>query len=129
MLSNHEIANSMTIVFDLLQKSGNKTMVNELSSFLMLAVYLSFRMMYHTDPKNPQGMFELPEAMAPGYSMAAMQKALTHAACVIRGECARSDALEDGQRLPMTPEVLKTQYPFFYQSLFNLIQRAEGLLK
>lgn len=123
------IANSMTIVFDLLHKSGNKAMVNEISAFLMVAVYLSFRMLYHTEPKNPQGMFELPVTMAPGYGMAAMQKALTHMTCVVQGVCARSEALEEEQRLTMTPETLKAQYPFFYQSLFNLIQRAEGYLK
>lgn len=129
VLNKKLITNSMSIVFDLLQKSGNKAMINDLSAFLMLAVYLTFRMMYETDPKNPKGVFELPEGVAAGYSMAAMQKAFTDAQCVANGQCDKANMLEDAQRLALTPDTLKTQYPYFYQSLFNLVQRAESFLK
>lgn len=129
VLNKKLITNSMTIVFDLLQKSGNKTLTNQLSAFLMMAVYLAFRMMYRTDGHNPNGLFEIPEAYALGYGLAEMQRAMTDVDCMISGRCARSDGLEDGQRLSMTPDQLKSQYPYFYQSLFNLVQRAENQLK
>ena len=129
VLNKKLITNSMSIVFDLLQKSGNKAMINDLSAFLMLAVYLTFRIMYEAEPKNPKGLFELPEGVAAGYSMAAMQKIFTDTQCVVNGQCAKSDMLEDAQRLALTPDTLKNQYPYFYQSLFNLVQRAEGFLK
>ena len=129
VLNKKLVTNSMAIVFDLLHKSGNKAMINNLSAFLMLAVYITFRTMYETDDRNPKGVFELPEGVASGYSFAAMQRALTDAQCVVNGQCAKADALEDAQRLNLTPEMLKNQYPYFYQSLFNLIQRAEGFLK
>ena len=129
VLNKKLVTNSMAIVFDLLHKSGNKAMINNLSAFLMLAVYITFRTMYETDDRNPKGVFELPEGVASGYSFAAMQRALTDAQCVVNGQCAKTDALEDAQRLNLTPEMLKNQYPYFYQSLFNLIQRAEGFLK
>lgn len=129
VLNKKLVTNSMAIVFDLLHKSGNKAMINNLSAFLMLAVYITFRTMYETDDRNPKGVFELPEGVAAGYSFAAMQRALTDAQCVVNGQCAKADALEDAQRLNLTPEMLKNQYPYFYQSLFNLIQRAEGFLK
>ena len=90
VLNKKLITNSMTIVFDLLLKSGNKPMTNALSAYLMLAVYQAF--------------------------------AITDA------ECARG-ALDAGQRLSLTPEQLKAQYPYFYQSLCNLVQRAEALMK
>ena len=104
-------------------------MINDLSAFLMLAVYLTFRIMYEAEPKNPKGLFELPEGVAAGYSMAAMQKIFTDTQCVVNGQCAKSDMLEDAQRLALTPDTLKNQYPYFYQSLFNLVQRAESFLK
>ncbi len=129
VLNKKLVTNSMTIVFDLLQKSGNRTLTTELSAFMMLAVYLSFRCVYQTDPKNPQGMFEVPQAAVTGYTMAAMQKTLTHIWTMVNGQCAKSEALEEKQQLALSPEVLKNQYPYFYQSLFNLINRAEGQLK
>jgi hypothetical protein len=95
----------------------------------MLAVYLSFRCVYQTDPRNPQGVFEVPQAAVNGYTMATMQKTLTHVWTVANGQCAKSEALEEKQALTLSPETLKNQYPYFYQSLFNLINRAEGLLK
>lgn len=129
VLNKKLVTNSMTIVFDLLQKSGNRTMTQELSAFLMLAVYLSFRCVYQTDPHNPQGVFEVPQAAVSGYTMATMQKMMTHVWTVANGQCAKSEALEEKQVLTLSPETLKNQYPYFYQSLFNLINRAEGLLK
>ena len=48
---------------------------------------------------------------------------------MVNGQCAKSEALEEKQQLALSPEVLKNQYPYFYQSLVNLINRAEGQLK
>lgn len=129
VLNKKLVTNSMTIVFDLLQKCGNKTLINELSGFMMLAVYLSFRVMYQTDPKNPQGVFEVPQAVAPGYTMAEMQKLYTKMWSTVNGTCPKGEGLEEKQQLALSPEALRSQYPFFYQSLFNLVNRAEGLMK
>ena len=86
---------------------------------MMLGVYLSFRLVYATDAKNPQGLFEIPSGSACGYALAAMQRAMTDGQCTVHGLCAKADALEDAQRLALSPEVLKEQYPYFYQSLTN----------
>ena len=122
VLNKKLITNSMTIVFDLLLKSGNKPMTNALSAYLMLAVYQAFRLVYRSDPRNPSGQFEVPEAVAAGYAQAEMVRAMTDAECAL-------GALDAGQRLSLTPEQLKAQYPYFYQSLCNLVQRAEALMK
>lgn len=57
VLNKKLIANSMNILFDLLQKSKNKALIQEVSSFLMLAVYRVFRVVYSANPKNQNGMF------------------------------------------------------------------------
>lgn len=129
VLNKKLVTNSMTIVFDLLQKSGNRALIHQVSAFMMLGVYLSFRLVYATDAKNPQGLFEIPSGSACGYALAAMQRAMTDGQCTVHGLCAKADALEDAQRLALSPEVLKEQYPYFYQSLTNLIQRAEKEMK
>ena len=56
VLNKKLIANSMNILFDLLQKSKNKALIQEVSSFLMLAVYRVFRVVYSANPKNQNGM-------------------------------------------------------------------------
>ena len=122
VLNKKLVTNSLTVVFDLLLRSGSKPLTNALSAYLMLAVYQVFRLIYRTDPRNPGGQFELAESVAAGYAHAEMVRAMTDA------ECARL-ALAENQRLALTPEQLKAQYPYFYQSLVNLIQRTEALLR
>lgn len=129
VLNKKLITNSLTIVFDLLQKCGNKALTTELSSFLMLAVYLSFRTLYNTDPKNPQSAFSVPRGIASGCTAGEMMRTLAFAEGIVSGENgSRGSKLEPGERLSMTPETLKEQYPYFYQSLTNLLQRAEALM-
>ncbi|MDD6174709.1 MAG: helix-turn-helix transcriptional regulator [Firmicutes bacterium] len=129
VLNKKLVTNSLTIVFDLLQKCGNKALTTELSSFLMLAVYLAFRTIYNTEPKNPQSAFSVPRGLATGWTEGEMLRTLACAEGIISGENGgRTPRMEPGERLSITPEALKEQYPYFYQSLSNLVQRAEALL-
>ena len=52
VLNKKLIANSINILCDLLQKSKNKALIQEVSSFLMLAVYRVFRVVYSANPKD-----------------------------------------------------------------------------
>ena len=52
VLNKKLIANSLNILFDLLAKSACKPLVHEVSSFLMLAVYRMFRLVYSANPRN-----------------------------------------------------------------------------
>ena len=129
VLNKKLVTNSLTVVFDLLQKCGSKALTTELSSFLMLAVYLSFRTLYNTDSKNPQSAFSVPRGLASGWTVGEMLRTLACAEGMISGENGgKHPRMEPDERLSMSPETLKEQYPYFYQSLSNLVQRAESLL-
>lgn len=129
VLNKKLITNSLTVVFDLLQKCGSKALTNELSSFLMLAVYLAFRTVYNSDPKNPQSAFGVPRGLAAGWAAGEMLRTVASAEGIVSGENGgKQPRLEAEERLSMSPETLKAQYPYFYQSLSNLVQRAEALL-
>ena len=80
VLNKKLIANSMNILFDLLQKSKNKALIQEVSSFLMLAVYRVFRVVYSANPKNQNGMFTVPKQVASHYAAAAMEISEANAA-------------------------------------------------
>ena len=122
VLNKKLIANSLNIIFDLLQRCGSKALINELSAFLTFAVYLSFRVLYDAGEKNPQGMFEVPCSLYAGFANASMLIAHANAAS------AAKESKTTAEALCMTPETLKERYPFFCQSLFNLIGRAEAQL-
>ena len=55
VLNKKLIANSMNILFDLLQKSKNKALIQEVSSFLMLAVYRYSALSIRPIPKIKTG--------------------------------------------------------------------------
>ena len=56
-LNKKLIANSLNILFDLLQKCNSKSLVTETSAYLMGSVYKMFRVIYSANPRNEEGMF------------------------------------------------------------------------
>lgn len=126
-LNKKLLANSLNVVFDLLQKSANKGLTTEVSSYLMLAVYKMFRILYTANSKNPQGLFAANEALQRGLSSAAMCIAESNANCLAQGgKVGSQPGLEKDKALPLSPEILSEQYPLFATSLYNLIQNAES---
>ena len=63
-LNKKLLANSLNIIYDLLQKSNNKALTGEISAGLNAAVYRSFRILYSANEKNPQGLFSIPEPLS-----------------------------------------------------------------
>ncbi|NLG92388.1 MAG: helix-turn-helix transcriptional regulator [Clostridiales bacterium] len=126
VLNKKLIANSLNIIFGILQKAGNKSLTTEISAYLNLAIYKSFRLLYSANPKNPQGMFAVPQKLSDGRSSAAQDIALSNASCVADGESVEDLKGLDKDKLPeLSPEKISADYPLFASSLFNLIQTAE----
>lgn len=119
-LNKKLIANSLNVLFDQLAKSGSKELVTEVSSFLMLAVYRMFRLVYSANPKNQQSLFALPKNLSRAYSNAVMEISEAHVTALT----------ESGELSNLENDVLTTQrmtelYPLFTTSLLNLIKNAE----
>lgn len=129
ILNKKLMLNSLNVIYDLMQKCRNKELVNELCTYLMLATYMSFRVLYRSEPKNPQAAFRVSDGLADGLSLAAMASAIARAECIVSGEgYANVPGLTEGERMELSPELLKEKYPLFSQSLLNLMQRAEDEL-
>ena len=127
VLNKKLIANSMNILFDLLQKSKNKALIQEVSSFLMLAVYRVFRIVYSANPKNQNGLFTVPKQVASHYAAAAMAVSEANAAAVASGDALEGqEPLKEVESLAITSESLNQTYPMFASSLMNLIQNSES---
>jgi transcriptional regulator with XRE-family HTH domain len=129
VLNKKLIFNSLNILFDLLAKGRNKALITEVSSFLMLAVYLMFRLIYESDPKNQQGLFALPPALSRGYVDAEMQLCEANAEAIVQGKGGLVPSLEspgEAVRLPLDTQTLSDHYPMYASSLLNLIRNAEN---
>ena len=126
-LNKKLIANSLNIIYDLLQTCGNKAVTNEISGALNAAVYKSFRILYSANPKNPQGLFVVPERLGKGMADAAQNIAEANAACLMAGEDAGElEGLGKEEPPALSPEQLAEKYPLFASSLFNLIRNTES---
>ncbi len=128
LLQKKLIANSLNILFDLIQKLNNHVLLSEVSSYLMLAVYRMFRIAYSANPKNQEQMFTVPQHLANGYTTAAMMLCETNAAAAAGGQdigLEQKSSPENSNTISVTTELLTAQYPLFASSLLNLIKNAE----
>ncbi len=126
VLNKKLIANSLNIIYSILQKCGNKALTSEISSYLNISIYKSFRLLYSANSKNPQGLFSVPQRLSGGRSSAAQEIALANAECLAEGEDIDEMKGLAKEKMPaMSPEKISAEYPLFSASLFNLIQNAE----
>lgn len=126
LLNKKLIANSLNILFDLLARSNCKGLINEVSAFLMLAVYRMFRVVYRVNGKNQSAMFTVPECVAQPYADAAMQLRCANAGSIAQGgPVGELEKVENPDALSITTETLERDYPLFASSLLNLVQNAE----
>ena len=129
-LNKKIIANSLNILFDKLTTCPDKGLVNEISTFLMIAVYRMFRLVYGANTKNSDNMFSISKVAYTGYASAAMSVAEAKAAAQLAGEAVGDQpAVKDTSGLAMTTESLSTQYPLYSTSLLNLIKTSESEIK
>ncbi len=127
ILNKKLIANSLNIIYSILQDCNHKPLTVELSSYLSVSVYKAFRILYSANPKNPQGMFAAPPKLYPGMADAARSLSEAHAQCLSLGEDVGEWKGLDKEKAPaLSPEILSEKYPLFSMSLMNLIQNTEN---
>lgn len=123
VLNKKLIINSLHILFDMLQKCGDKTLTIEVSNALIQTTYLVFRQIYTANPKNPRALFSVEEHL---YQPRAIGSIATSTA--VAGQAARLQA--EGDNLPnVLPDDLQKQYPQFAASLLNLLRTAEKTIE
>ena len=131
MLNKKLISNSIYVLFDLLGKTKNRLLISQISSFLMLAVYRMFRIIYSSNAQNPQALFSVPRPLAAGYADAAMRGFETNAEAIVLSDLKQLPTLgeiEEVAPVTITTTKLNENYPLFAASLFNLIKNAEEQL-
>ena len=127
VLNKKLIANSHSILFDILSRVNNKALTTEVSAFLTLSVYRMLRVLHSGNPKNQEAMFGVPSHACPQYSDAAMQIAEANAYAIARGQAFHGNTpVKDKEGLQISTELIGERYPLQATSLLNLIQNAES---
>ena len=126
VLNKKLITNSLGIIYDLIGKSESKQLNNEISNYLMLAVYRAFRVLYSVNPKNEDSMFSVPQEMLSGYCSALMMMSEARAQQLAQGQNKGEDRVRNIDEIKITTEYLMQNYPKQSQALLNLIQNVEA---
>lgn len=123
-LNKKLIINAVNIIFDLLQKCKSKDLINQISGFLNLSVYRSFRILYSANPKNVQNLFSLPPEL--GKAKASADMTVQEALAMSTLQELRSSDPAAIEALFISTDTLSKEYPLFCSSLLNLIKNTEN---
>ena len=128
MLNNKIIGNSLTVIFDMLAKNKNKQLTADVSNYLMLAVYKTFRTLYSANEENHQSMFSVTKGLYQGYCDSYMSRYFTK----VQYAVSKDSDNDNAQKIKSTEyssEILSQEYPKQSSSLLNLIQHSETKIK
>lgn len=122
--------NSVTVLYALVQKTGSSTLLKEVSSYLMLAVYKMFRVVYSANSKNDSHFFTIPEIIAAGSSTAAMALCEANASAAAKGvPVGNGDTAKESSDTIITANSLSEEYPGAASSLLNVIKNSEARIQ
>lgn len=121
------ISNSLNVLYAKIGQSRNKALVTEVSTYLMVAVYKMFRLIYAAETHNEPSMFRLNPLLWEEYTSATMQVTEAHVRAVLAGSnlSQNGEGLQDPACFAMTTESLTREFPLHTPSLLNLIKTSE----
>ena len=122
------LENSLEVLYDKLQASGDKQLVNGVSRYLQLAVYKMLRQLHDAAPRNVSGMFRVGAARWAADADAAMRLTEADLAAALMGEDGTREST-DPATLALTTERLAHDYPRHATSLFNLVKNDEEAMR
>jgi transcriptional regulator with XRE-family HTH domain len=116
-LSKKLLVNSVSMLFELLGKVGNKSAITAAADYLSSAVYTVFRHLYRANTTNNEDFF----SVSSGHFITGLAKA-----DMIYSEVDYIDALsrhgkEKGEFPDLSNEALMRNYPGSYQSLLQIV--------
>ena len=126
-LNKKLIANSLNIIFDILAECDNKTLVTEMSAYIMAVIYKAFRYIYSANSGNTAAMFKLGEEIFPELIAADMFVRETRIkACLNKAHIDGIPVAEKAKELKLSPEKISKNWPTLSGSLLNLIKTVEN---
>lgn len=116
-LAKKLLVNSISMVFDLLGKTGDRNAIRAATEYMSTAVYKLFRHLFRADKNNDEKIFSIPEPQfLTGAPMADMIHAETEYVVALA-----EHAKEKGTFPDMSHAALSEAYPGHYQSLLQIV--------
>lgn len=129
ILNKKLIANSLNIIFDLLQKVNCPDLTNQVALYQMMAVYKVFRILYSVNSQNSTSFFSVPEHTFQGFSDACMSLLEARIRALAAGkEIDGMKPIADTEPLAMSFDSINNDYQLYASSLMNLIRSAENAM-
>ena len=126
-LNKKLIVNSLNIIFDILAECDNKTLVTEMSDYIMDVVYKAFRYIYSANAGNTAAMFRLGEEIFPELIAADMLIRETKIkACLNKAHIDGIPVADKAKELKLSPDRISKNWPSLSGSLLNLIKTVEN---
>lgn len=117
MLRKKLITNSLEIIFSLLMKTKNQKLAKAVGSYLLTAVYRSYRMVYSAGGNNDENTFAVPLENVSGMCMAKLSIE------EVKARAAASSATHDEE--PITTARIEKEYPKQSAALLSVVTNAE----
>lgn len=114
---------SLNILIDFLSKTKSSKLIEEIFSFLYLAVYRMFRIIFKINKNNNNQMFSIDNLNSNQLASASMLKSEANANCSALTEFKNKE--ESLENLLINSKTLEKQYPQNYNALLNLIKSCE----
>lgn len=123
------LINSINIIFDQLEKTNNKGLSTECSTYLTSCVYLVFRLLYSSNPRNPLGIFSVPQHLYKGRLHALQSICESSIENLALGmPIAEYQGLDRTKLIELSPDIIEEKYTQLSSSLSNLVQNTEERL-
>ncbi|MGI5963504.1 MAG: helix-turn-helix domain-containing protein [Lawsonibacter sp.] len=120
LLSKKLLVNSISVLFDLLAKTGNREAIRAASNYLSTAIYKLYRRLYQANPDNNPDFFSLPShQFLSGLPEADMLCSETELADALAAHNKAKGPLPE-----MTNDALARNYPVLYQSLLQIVHNS-----
>ncbi|MGN0686967.1 MAG: helix-turn-helix domain-containing protein [Oscillospiraceae bacterium] len=110
------LTNSIEIIYSLLLKAKNNELAKAIGSYLSLAVYRSYRMVYSADKNNDENTFSISAESVSGLTSAAMSVE------DIKARSASSNGTEDER---ISTSRIEQEFPKQASALLNIVKTSE----
>lgn len=111
---------SLNIILNLLTKTKNSKLIDEIFNFLSFSIYNTFRIIFRINKKNNKEMFVLNDNVANQLSLSEMIKSDCKANLIAKSETDKEDLLK------ITNQTLEQNWPTNFNALLNLIKNCEN---
>ena len=124
------VSHSLNIVFGLLKKINSESLTEQIAAYLYTSVYTVLRLLYSSNPENPQEIFSLDAFLFGAAMTSARSMAETKIRYILSGQTIGDSIGVKKEDLPaLTLDKLMKEFPQSTPALMTLIKAVEQLEK